>query len=144
MTLNARFAPTFTVVGEEVESSTAVHGLKGFAPEWEFHGVAANQLKVRQAIRLGTLRGIAKHRSRKIEASHMTSRETSSEAPCVNSRTAAKIQQALIALQVGCSGDQRVLTLKRDPQESGKKGAPPPEPTLVHANERWPFHQALG
>jgi hypothetical protein len=85
-------------VGKEVERSTAVHRLEGFAPEREFHGVAAKQLKIRQAILAGTSRRIAKHRSGKIEADHMTAREMSREGPCVNSGAAAKVEQEFIAL----------------------------------------------
>jgi len=84
-------------VGKEMERSTAVHCLKSFTPEGELHGVAAKQLKIRQAILPGTFRRIAEHRSGKIQADHMTSRETSSEGPCVNSGAARKVEREFIA-----------------------------------------------
>ena len=84
-------------VRKEMERSTAVHCPKSFAPEGEFHGVAAKQLKIRQAILPGTFRRIAEHRSRQIQADHMTSRETLSEGSCVNSGAARKVEHEFIA-----------------------------------------------
>src|SRR5205085_11553010 len=131
-------------IGEEVEGSAAVHCLKHFAPEVEFHRVAAKQLKIRQAILPGAFRRIAEHRSGKIQADHMTSSETSGEGPCIDSGAAPKVEHEFIALEVSGGRDQGVLALERYTQESGAKEASPPEPTLVHADERWPLHQALG
>src|SRR5205085_8097232 len=96
-------------IGEEVEGSAAVHCLKHFAPEVEFHRVAAKQLKIRQAILPGAFRRIAEHRSGKIQADHMTSSETSGEGPCIDSGAAPKVEHEFIAREIGGGRDQGVL-----------------------------------